>query len=436
MNSPTNRSQSPDFCGPDHFSRRSFLQAIGLSGLTWLTPLADLLALEAEKAPKGKPAKSLIFLWLAGGPSQLETFDPHPGKKIAYGTTAIATSVKGVQFASGLPRCAEIMSEITLVRSMTSQEGDHERASYNMKTGWRPNPTVVHPSIGAVVNHELPNPRVEIPRHLSLLPAHWSARGGYFGAEYDAFQTGDPDKPVPDISPTVNDGRDRRRKQNLAVIERGFARGRQPDLDARKTLHLNTMQRARKMMSSEHVAAFDVSQATKAEREAYGHSAFGRGCLAARRLIETGVRCVEVTLKSFDSHVNNHETHAARNADLDPAFPALIKDLKQRGLLDSTIVMCGGEFGRTPKLNPLEGRDHWPKGFSFALAGGGFRKGYVRGSTDPEGLSESPENPVKVENLHATVLHQLGIDHLKELITPVGRPLTLSAGSVVHDLIA
>ncbi len=407
-----------------------------MAGLSWLTPMADLLALDAENTPKDKPAKSLIFLWLAGGPSQLETFDPHPDSKIAYGTKAIDTSVKGIQLAAGLPQTAEIMHEISLIRSVVSQEGDHERASYNMKTGWRPNPTLVHPSIGAVINHELPNPKVEIPSHISILPDQWPARGGYLGAEYDAFKAGDPNKPMPDIVSTVESGRELRRKQNQSVIERQFLRGRRPDLDAKKTLHLHTMKRARKMMSSDQLKAFDVSQATQAERDAYGDSPFGRGCLAARRLIEAGVRCVEVTLKTFDSHVNNHETHAARNAHLDPAFSALVKDLKQRGLLDSTIVFCGGEFGRTPKLNPLEGRDHWPHGFSVALAGGGFRKGLVFGSTDPEGVQEQPEKPIKVENLHATIQHQLGVDYEKELMTPVGRPMTLSDGFHVPELLA
>ena len=134
--------------------------------------------------------------------------------------------------------------------------------------------------------------------------------------------------------------------------------------------------------------------------------------------------------------MNNHETHTARNADLDPAFAALIKDLKSRGLLDSSIVFCGGEFGRTPKLNPFEGRDHWPHGFSVALAGGGFRKGLVIGSTDPEGVSEKPEKPVKVEHVHATIQSLMGIDPEKELLTPVGRPMTLSDGFPVDELIA
>ena len=201
------------------------------------------------------------------------------------------------------------------------------------------------------------------------------------------------------------------------------------------TLHQLSMARALKIMSSAQLAAFDVKQATAAQRAAYGDTPFGRGCLAALRLIETGVRCVEVTLDGWDTHVNNHELQGRKVKVLDPAFAALIRDLKDRNLFDSTIVLCGGEFGRTPKLNPVGGRDHWPYGFTIALAGGGIRAGHVVGSTDPSGESREPEKPVTVQDLHATIQHALGIDCEKELITPVGRPLALSDGKVIRELL-
>jgi uncharacterized protein (DUF1501 family) len=225
------------------------------------------------------------------------------------------------------------------------------------------------------------------------------------------------------------------RLQDLSVVERAFHRGRPANLDATTTLHQLTMARALKIMNSDQLAAFDVKQAPAAQRAAYGDTPFGRGCLAALRLIEAGVRCVEVTLGGWDTHVNNHQLQAGRVNILDPAFAALIRDLKDRGLFDSTIVLCGGEFGRTPKLNPLDGRDHWPYGFSVALAGGGLRAGHVIGATDPAGESEEPEQPVTVQDLHATIQHALGIDHEKELITPVGRPLALSDGRVIRELL-
>jgi uncharacterized protein (DUF1501 family) len=207
------------------------------------------------------------------------------------------------------------------------------------------------------------------------------------------------------------------------------------NLDADTTLHQVTMARALKIMSSAQLAAFDVKQASASQRAAYGDTPFGRGCLAALRLIETGVRCVEVTLDGWDTHVNNHELQRKKVAVLDPAFAALIRDLKERNLLDSTVVLCGGEFGRTPKLNPLGGRDHWPYAFTVALAGGGIRGGTVLGSSDPEGEKKEPERPVRVEDIHATIQRSLGIDSKKELVTPVGRPLALSDGKVVRELL-
>ncbi len=423
-------------CGTaDHFSRRTLLKAAGMAGLTWLTPLGQILALDAEKNKETR-AQSVIILWMQGAPSQLETFDPHPGSPIAYGTKAIKTSLKEAQVAAGLERTAEILSNMSLVRSVVSKEGDHERATYNMKTGYRPNPTILHPAIGAIIAHELPNQKIEIPTHISILPGQWPARGGHFGAAYDAFKTGDPSQSLPDLKAKVDDKRQEQRMKSVSVVERAFLQGRQPDLDASRTMHQQTMQKAVNMMTSDQVKAFDVSQVPAAERMAYGDTAFGRGCLAAVRLVERGVRCVEVTLNGWDTHTNNHEGQGKLVSVLDPALAALITDLKRRDLLDRTIVLCGGEFGRTPKLNPLEGRDHWPHGFTVAMAGGGIQSGRVVGATDPTGEKKEPQDPVLVEDIHATILHALGIKYTKEIITPIGRPIALSEGSVIKELLA
>jgi uncharacterized protein (DUF1501 family) len=424
-------------CGSaDHLNRRTLLKAAGLTGLSWLTPVSKILAAEAEKAPRGKPAKSVIMLWLAGGPSQLETFDPHPGKKIAYGTGAIPTAAKGIRLAHGLPLTAEVMNDVSIVRSLTSKEGDHERAFYNVKTGYRINPTVVHASLGSIITHELPTPELLLPTHISIIPNQWPARGGYLGAQYDAFRVDDPIKPVPDLTSHVSTERDRTRLASLDVVERAFARGRIRDLETGRTLHRATIDRARTLMTSKQLEAFNVSDVPDSEKEPYGNNRFGRGCLAARRLIEEGVRCVEVTLNGWDTHVNNKEGQATQIKILDPAFSALIKDLKQRGLLDSTLVVCGGEFGRTPKQNPLDGRDHWPHGFSIAMAGGGIQGGRIVGATDPTGESKEPENMKPIEDLHSTILHCLGIDPKKTVMTDVGRPLAFAEGDVIHELLA
>jgi len=418
----------------EHLTRRTLLRGAGVAGISWLTPLADLLAVEAEKAPQGKPARSVILLWLGGAASQLDTFDPHPETKIGGGVKAIPTAIKGVNFAAGLEQTASVMQDVSLIRSMVSKEGDHERAFYNIKTGYRPDPTLIHPSIGAILCHELPQAKIEIPTHVSILPNQWPARGGFFGAKYDAFQMNDPKSPVPDVKAPVDDKRLDRRMEGLALVEQAFARGREPDMDQNKTLHQLSMQRARNMMSSEQLKAFNVKDAPVKELNAYGDTAFGRGCFAAVRLIQAGVRCVEVTLNGWDSHANNLEWQAGQVKILDPAYASLIRDLKKLGLLESTIVVCGGEFGRTPKINNVAGRDHWPQGFSMLVAGGGFAGGRVIGATDPQGEKKEPERPVLVEDLHATVQNLLGIDYSREVMTPVGRPMALSKGEPVKEL--
>lgn len=417
-----------------HLTRRSILRGTGAAGISWLTPLADILAVEAEQAPKGEPARSVILLWLGGAASQLDTFDPHPTTTIGGGVKTIPTAIKGVEFAAGLEQTASVMQDVSLIRSMVSKEGDHERAFYNIKTGYRPDPTLIHPSIGAIACHELPEAKIEIPTHVSILPNQWPARGGFFGPQYDAFQVYDPKSSIPDVRARVDDKRLERRLESLSVVERAFAAGRSPDLDETKTLHQLSMQKARKMMTSEQLNAFDVSKATAAERDAYGDTPFGRGCLAAVRLIQTGVRCVEVTLNGWDTHANNFEGQATQVKILDAAYASLIRDLKKMGLLDSTIVICGGEFGRTPKINNVGGRDHWPHAFSMLVAGGGFAGGRVIGATDPQGEKQEPESPVLVEDLHATVQDLLGIDYEKEIMTPVGRPMALSKGEPVKAL--
>jgi len=425
---PTSVGPTPRIISP--LDRRGFIRVAGVAGLSWLTPVGHLLAEQAER--NRQPAQSIILLWMAGGPSQLETFDPHPGTMIAGGTRAIATAARGVQLAAGLDRLAAELGSVALVRSLVSKEGDHERGTYLMKTGYRPDPTVEHPSLGAICCHELPAGRTDIPRHVSILPNQWPARGGFLGGEYDAFKADDPRQKLPDVAAHVLGPRGERRLGDLDIVERAFARGRREQVAA--TLHRETLARARAMMASEQLKAFDIMQEPAGVRAEYGDTPFGRACLAARRLTEVGVRCVEVTLDGWDSHVNNHEIHQNRLAVLDPAFAALIRDLRRRGLLERTVVVCAGEFGRSPRLNLAHGRDHWPNGYSVALAGGGLRGGQAIGATDPDGL-KGPDRPTGIADIHATVLAAVGLDPARENVSPVGRPIKLSAGKPIAALL-
>ncbi len=368
----------PDCGSPDHlafWSRRRLLKSSALAGLGWLTPVAQQLARGAEAT--GNRPKSVIVLWMEGGMSQLESFDPHPGSAIAYGGKAIATAAKGVSFGTGLPLTAELANDFSVLRSVTSKEGDHSRATYNVKTGYRPFPNLVHPSIGSIICHGLPKPEgaiLDLPSHISILPGGFPARGGYLGARYDAFQTGDPVQPIPDVRPLATGDRQQKRLESLAVLEQSFAAGRLVNLESERTLHRTSVERAQRLMSSEQLAAFDVSGVPKAEREAYGDSAFGRGCLAAIRLIEAGVRCVEVTLRGWDTHLDNSKGQATQLALLDPAVSSLIRGLKERDLYEDTILLVATEFGRTVHVNGTRGTDHGTASAAM-LFGGSLAKG-------------------------------------------------------------
>ncbi|MCC9609706.1 DUF1501 domain-containing protein [Blastopirellula sp. JC732] len=433
---PTKHSHHAGCGGADHFSRRTLLKAAG--GLPWLTPLAAQLAAAAEADKSGAPAKSVIVLWMQGGPSQLETFDPHPGTMIGGDTKRISTSSSGVEISDLMPSTAEIMNRVALLRGVTSKEGDHERATYNMKTGYRPDPTLIHPSIGAVMCHELSSAGVEIPRHVSIFPNQWPGHGGFLGNKYDAFKTYDPLGDLPDLPRRVGDERFAQRRKDLDILERTFTRNRRSDLEKNRTLHLATIDKAITMMDSEQIKAFNIEDASQSLRDDFGDTPFGRGCLCAVQLIETGVRCVEVTLGGWDTHANNHQLQSNRIAELDPAFSALIRLLEERDLLKSTVVLCGGEFGRTPKINPAAGRDHWPHGFSVALAGGGIRGGALLGETDPEGEKVTADltDAVGIADIHATIYQSLGINFHHMYDTPIGRPMAISDGKPIASILA
>lgn len=417
---------------PLKYTRRGALKLAALGGAGWMTAAAEVLA---QRAPQtsARTADSLILLWLAGGPSQLETFDPHPGRSIGGGTRAIGTSLAGVQFAQGLERVAEHMDTMALVRNVVGKEGDHERGTYLMKTGYRPDPTVVHPSIGAICCHQMPLAATEIPRHVSIMPGRWRASGGLLGRQYDAFNASDPQQRLTDARPVVPPDRFVRRIADVGMIDQAFARGRRELVNA--TLHGQLRDQARAMMTSDQLRAFQVDDEPAAVLAAYGDTPFGRGCLAARRLIEVGVRCVEVTLRGWDTHANNHQRHGELLAVLDPAMSALLSDLKRRGLFDRTVLVCAGEFGRTPRINGLEGRDHWPHGFSVLMSGGRLARGRLLGQTDPEGGRLSAEEGTTVADLHATILTALGIDPHYQVVAAVGRPIKFSEGTPVAALV-
>jgi len=411
-------------------TRRSVLQAAAGLGLSFAIPPLDLKAAD-DRGPQRK--KSLITIWLSGGPSQLETWDPHPGTKIGGPTTAIDTTIPGVQIASHFPQTAAQLQHVSLIRSLVSKEGDHERGVYMLKTGYRPDVTTVHPALGSIAMHELPDAGIEIPKFIALGQQPFSSRGGYLGEQFDPYHIYEPGRNAQNLEAGVPAERQQRRLKQLEAVSQSFTRGRK--LRVEQTLHQHTVEAALKMMSSDQLKAFQLEHETATVKAAYGDNSFARGCLVARRLVEQGVRAVEVSLEGFDAHADNFTAHEIRCKILDPALAMLIQELRERDLLQSTVVLVIGEFGRTPNINPLDGRDHWPTGFSCLLGGGGLQSGVVIGETDPTGEKKTPTDPIEVKDLFATILHTLGVDYTRELLTPIGRPMKLSEGHPIARLI-
>lgn len=402
----------------------------------WLARAAlgamGLLNARAASETSRPTARSLILIWLDGGPSQLETFDPHPGARAAGPTRAIPTRIPGVSFSEHLPRLAELADRLAIVRSMVTKEGDHERGRYLLKTGYRPSPALVHPALGSICAAELPADGTEIPRYLQILTNDRLTRGGYLGDRWDPVAIGDPKQPPENVTPRVSHDRRQRRLHGVGVIEGALAR--RAGHIAPAILHDEQARQANQLIDSAQLRALDIRQEPAALRDRYGETPFGRGLLAARRLVEHGVRCVEVQLAGWDSHANNFSIHQRLAGELDVGMSALLTDLGQRGLWDETIVLCTGEFGRSPTINGLDGRDHWTNGFSLVLAGGGIRGGQVLGETDPEG-TKPPTTPIGIERLYATILTSLGISPQKQHITSGGRPIKLADGAPIDGLL-
>jgi hypothetical protein len=447
--------QQPPPHAPWQPNRREFLY-VGLLGTIGAT-MSDLFRAQAHaatpdaaaaldtvaKAVAANPrAKSVINIYLPGGMSHQESFDPKLTSPIEYRgpLEGIKTNVDGVYFSENLKETAQIADKITVVRSMTHGEAAHERGTHSMFTGYRPSPALQYPSIGSVVSHEL-GPRNDLPAYI-LIPNQTTpyAGTGYLGSAFGAFAVGsDPandNYSVRDLTLPggIDPARFAERREMRAVVDAHFSALEKSDaLDGMDSFY----QRAYAMISSEKArAAFDIKAEPKKVRDDYGRNAAGQRMLLARRLVEAGVRFVSLTYGGWDHHDNIKRANGQQMPNFDKAYAALIRDLDDRGLLDSTLVIVNTEFGRTPKINGTAGRDHWPKVFSIALAGGGMKRGYVHGSSDATG-GEPDSDPLTVEDYAATIFHQVGIDPNKPLMSPGARPQPIvKDGHVVKDLLA
>jgi hypothetical protein len=427
----------PEYKNTQHFdkemSRRSFLK-FGTSSFLGMIAMQQL-QLSAFSATDALPsqAEHCIVLFMSGGPSQLDTFDPKAGTSNGGPFKAISTSAKGIEFSENLPLLAEQAHHLSIIRSMVSREGNHERARFLLHTGYAPTGSVQHPTLGSIASYYMDDEDFELPSCVNINSPTFT--GGFLGAAHDPFLVSNPMKPIEDLRyPSQMDRhRFRQRLKMLKDLEKDFLKKR----NTRSTeAHQAVYKKADKLINSPNAKAFSLNDEPTALREAYGMNQFGQGCLMARRLVEAGVKFVEVSLDGWDTHQNNFESVKNLLGVVDPAFSALVKDLADRDMLDKTVVLWLGEFGRTPKINENDGRDHFPDGWSAVLAGGGIRGGQTVGATDAEGI-EVVDRPVSVPDLFASLCFALGIDFHNENYSRMGRPIrVVDNGAVVKELFA
>jgi hypothetical protein len=356
------------------------------------------------KEQPAKKAKHVILLWMAGGPSQFETFDPKPDNANGGPTKSIDTAIKGVKFSEHLPKLARAAHRLAVIRSLTHKESDHLRASYLMHRGYKHDNQVMYPSLGSVLGRELADDKLTVPRYLVIDPYPLLTKEilgpGFLGPKYGPVLVGAPDS------------------------GQGAPQGSAPRVPAADAFPADSKEQAAALRKA-ILQALDVAEEKKAVRDAYGMNPFGQSCLLARRLIEVGVPVVEVCMGGWDTHAENFKMTAERCGVLDPAFTALLADLEDRKLLDSTLIVWMGEFGRTPVINPQNGRDHWPFSFPVVLAGARIKGGQVLGTTKDDGTGVA-ERPVKPEELFATIYQAVGVDPAIQYQSNTGKPVRLA----------
>ena len=425
----------PEYDTPElwhkEISRRSFVKT-GISSFLGLIAMQHFGSSSFAQLEDVIPrAKHCIVLFMSGGASQLDTFDPKPGTKNGGPFAAIPTSATGIQVSEHLPNVAEQAHHLSIIRSMVSREGNHERARYLLHTGYAPGGAVKHPTLGSIASYYLEDVLLDLPSCVNINSPTYS--GGFLGATHDPFVVKDPMKPVEDISypAQMDTHRFRERLKMLRAIEKDFIAKR----TGRSTeAHEAIYKKADELINSPKIDAFRLDEEPIAVQEAYGMNKFGQGCLMARRLVESGVKFVEVSLDGWDTHQNNFERTKELLDMVDPAFAMLLKDLSERDLLEETIVLWLGEFGRTPRINENDGRDHHTNGWSAVVAGGGTRGGQIVGATNEDG-SQVVSGAVGVPDLFASLCFALGIDGDEENYSRSGRPIrVVNDGSVVEEL--
>jgi hypothetical protein len=420
---------------------------LGISLRQFFELESQLAAAEVSEARRKAKAKACILLWLEGGPSQFDTWDPKPESAFK----PIPTNVAGIQISELLPRVAKHMDKLGIIRSMHTEETNHSQAIHYAVTGHRPSSAMRFPSLGSIVAREM-GTRNNVPPYvfepeLGREPQIMGyMKASFAGAEYDPMVLGDPsakDFEVPDLSlpKSISTERIADRRSFLKVVDDLYRR--RVESAEHASLDSFTEQALKMLLTPSVKEAFDLSKESDKTKEAYGSHRFGQSVLLARRLVEAGSRFVTAAGYkhiAWDTHGDNdRRLREDLTPPFDQAISALLEDLEQRGLLESTIVIAMGEFGRTLK-NPNHGRDHWPKCWSLAIGGGGIRGGQVVGASDAKGLYVA-DRQVTMGDLYATIYKAFGIDWEKTYMSPIGRPVKIAnsiddaTGIPVHELV-
>jgi len=413
-------------CQDYRVSRRAML---GASTATIMgMQVRDLLA--AKGRDHEPTADHVIFFWNGGGMTHLDTWDPKPGAPTQGEFEPIDTSASGIQISEIFPEFAKEMHNVSLIRSIAGTQGAHGRASYLAQTSYNQTANITHPGFGSVVVSEKEK-LGDLPAYITI--SGRARRATYLGQTCEAYFVGNPGEKDPYLAfpEGISKVRGNKRLDTLAKFNARFSsRNASKELGATKT----SVEDAVKLMRSPALKAFELDHLPLTEFERYGDTPFGRGCLVAKQLVETGVRFVQVNRGGFDTHSNNFEAMRNHGNVMDPALGSLMHDLDKTGLLKRTLVVMLSEFGRTPRINRNAGRDHYPAVFSCFMAGGGIKGGQVIGSSDKNG--EQPhDRPVLIPELHATLCHALGIDPNKEVMTPLQRPMKLvDKGTPIMEL--
>lgn len=411
--------------GRREFIRLSFGAAAGAA-------LASKFGLAWGQESAARRAKSVILLWMQGAASQFETWDPKPGTPNGGPTKAVETG-RGYSVAEGLARTAKLADRFSVIRTLHSKDANHETAQYLMHTGHRRIDSVDHPHVGSLISSELGGLPQGLPGCVVFGGADSSA-AGYLPPDQAPFVFEKADHPLEDLelAPGVTTWRLEDREKLLKAQNDAFRRAH----DERKVVeHQKAADRALALLRSPHLKAFDLSREPEEVRQLYGGTPFAKACLLARRLVQAGVRFVEVRLADWDTHSDNFARTRALTDQLDPGFAALLTDLDRQSMLGETLVLWATEFGRTPRVNANNGRDHFARAWSAVVAGGGLAGGRVVGSTSADGM-EIAERPVGVEDLFATLYDRLGIDASKKMMTPEGRPVAiLEKGTPIKELL-